>query len=395
MIATSPVVNGTVDGDLILVGGGDPNMQTDQLAGLVDQTIAAGVTRVTGNFYVWDKLVPFVEEIDPPQLDHLGYNPSLGGLNLNFNRVHFEWRRFGDRHTVTVDARSANFKPSVYTTRVRIVDRAAPVFSYARDGHIDEWSVARSALGSDGSRWLPVRNPALYTADVFQTIARARGLPLPNPQKRDDLPAGTEIARYQSASLVPVLRDMLKFSTNITAEGVGLAASRVLDGTPLPLDRSAARMGGWAQAKAGITPAFIDHSGLGDSARLSARDMVALLQSDGAEQALWPILKEVVLLDGNGDTLRNFPADVHAKTGTLNFVSALSGYIRTDGERHLAFAIFSANLRAREEGKASAAERPAGARSWGRRARRVQQRLIQRWALLYQSLEVEQAAFTE
>lgn len=383
LLASGPVENGVLQGDLVLVGGGDPNLVTDQLAGLVDQFVQSGVTKITGAFKIWDKALPYQEEIDPPQLDHLGYNPSVSGLNLNFNRVHFEWRRANGKYAIAMDARGDGYKPTVYTSRMRIVDRSVPVFTYARVGALDEWTVARGALGSEGSRWLPVRNPALYAGDVFQTLARARGVPLPAPQKVDDLPEGTEIATFVSEPMNKVLQDMLKFSTNITAEGVGLSATRAQDGTPENLETSAAAMTQWAAAKARIQPDFKDHSGLSDQSKMSARDMVALLQISGADDALRPILKDVVLTDDKGKAIPDFPAQVRAKTGTLNFVSALAGYIRTAEGRDLMFAIFTANLAARAEGIASGEEQPEGAQYWNGRSRRLQQRMLQRWARVH------------
>lgn len=385
LLATGPLTEGVVQGDLVLVGGGDPNLLTDELATLVDQMVAAGVTKVAGDFLIWDKAVPYREEIDPPQLDHLGYNPSIGGLNLNFNRVHFEWRQANGAYTVAMDARSETRKPAVYTSRMRIVDRSLPVYTYAKDGAIDAWTVARGALGKEGSRWLPVRNPALYTADVFQTMARARGVPLPQPRKVDDLPQGTVLASFEGAPLNKVLQDMLRFSTNITAEGVGLAASRELEGRALDLAASAQCMTRWAATKAAVMAQFADHSGLSDQSRIAAQDMVALLLSEGALDELQPILKDIPMTDESGDRRPGFPAQVRAKTGTLNFVSTLAGYIRTDAGTDLVFAIFAANAEARAAGIASGDESPAGASSYNTRAKRAQQRLLQRWALLYQN----------
>ena len=380
---TGPIENGVLQGDLILVGGGDPNLVTDELATLVDQLVDAGVTKITGSFFVWDKALNYREEIDPPQLDHLGYNPSISGLNLNYNRVHFEWRRANGNYRIAMDARSPNRKPDVYSSRMRIVDRSLPVYTYAQVGGVDEWTVARGALGAEGSRWLPVRNPAFYAGDVFQTLARARGVPLPAPEKVTQLPDGEVIATFTGAPLTEVLRDMLRYSTNITAEGVGLTASRETAGQAIDLLASAGRMNAWLAARGDLTAAFRDHSGLSDESAISAQDMAALLRSDGAMDALRPILKDHVITNADGRRIDGFPAEVKAKTGTLNFVSSLAGYIRTASGTDLAFAIFTANPTQRAAAKASGDERPAGAAGWNGRSKRLQQRLIQRWAVRY------------
>jgi D-alanyl-D-alanine carboxypeptidase/D-alanyl-D-alanine-endopeptidase (penicillin-binding protein 4) len=43
----------------------------------------------------------------------VGYNPSVSALNLNFNRVFFEWERAGEEYAVRMDARSDNHSPMV------------------------------------------------------------------------------------------------------------------------------------------------------------------------------------------------------------------------------------------------------------------------------------------
>ena len=64
------------------------------------------------------------------------------------------------------------------------------------------------------------------------------------------------------------------------------------------------------------------------------------------------------------------------------FVSCLAGYIRTASGRDLAFAIFAADLEARERGKRTGEEQPAGSITFNTKAKRLQQLLLQRWAAL-------------
>ena len=110
LIATGPIEDGILRGDLILAGGGDPTLSADHLAELAEALKAAGVNEITGKFLCWRGALPYAEEIEPSQLDHLGYNPAVSGLNLNFNRVHFEWKRVGGNWQTTMDARTE--KPS-------------------------------------------------------------------------------------------------------------------------------------------------------------------------------------------------------------------------------------------------------------------------------------------
>ena len=128
---------------------------------MAQQLKALGITGVTGAFKVYAGALPYAKWIDPGQPDHLGYNPAISGLTLNFNRVHFQWTRDDDGYAVEMDARSERYRPPVDMAKMRVVNRDLPTYTYtAGNGGVDEWTVARGALGKGGSRWLPVRRPA-------------------------------------------------------------------------------------------------------------------------------------------------------------------------------------------------------------------------------------------
>lgn len=391
LMATGPVVGGVVQGDLVLAGGGDPVIGTDDFANLATRAKAAGVTGVTGRFLLWDGALPRLHEIDPMQLDHLGYNPALSGLNLNFNRVHFEWARQDGAWRTTMDARSGTRTPVVDMARMRVVDRAVPVFTYADDAGRDNWTVAQQALGNGGSRWMPVRKPALYAGDVMRTILAAEGIAVPAGVVVDALPSATELARVESAPLDVLITDMLNYSTNITAEVLGLRASLALAeagglAAPTSLAASARMMNAWAEVALGTRMALVDHSGLSGDSRISADEMIqALLAAErGGPQveagALAGLLKAIPMQDARGEPLANAPASLRAKTGSLNFVSTLAGYETLPNGRRVAFAIFTADPARRAVAQASGDEQPAGSRDWAQRSRRLQHGLLRAWA---------------
>ena len=376
LVATGTLVDGVLQGDLILVGSGDPRLLTDDLVVLRDTLKDIGIQRVAGRFLVWGGAIDRIEEIEPSQLDHLGYNPSVGGLNLNYNRVHFEWERQGSGYRVQMDARGRSDVPLVTMSRMQVVDRGAPVFAYQDGNGVDLWTVARSALNNSGSRWIPVRYPAIYTGDVFKALARSVDIALPDPILASAEPEGTTLAQVNSPLLANVMREMLDKSTNLTAEAAGLTASAKLSGSKRGLRTSAFQMSTWARDRAGIRAQFDDHSGLSDATRISAGDMVELLAADGVQATLDPILKDIPFLDDKGRPLYDYPAVVKAKTGTLNFVTTLAGYMQSTNGRNLAFAFFAADLERREAGKRSQAEQPSGAAYYNTRARLLQQSLL-------------------
>ncbi|MCB2121898.1 MAG: D-alanyl-D-alanine carboxypeptidase, partial [Rhodobacteraceae bacterium] len=107
--------------------------------------------------------------------------------------------------------------------------------------------------------------------------------------------------------------------------------------------------------------------------------MASALVRLGPGARLATLMKEIGVEE---DGVR-LPATVHAKTGTLNFVSALTGYFTAPGGRQMVFAIFSADVDRRDALGMSERERPKGGKAWVKRARGLQHDLIGRWASLY------------
>lgn len=386
VMRTGAVVNGRLDGDLILAGGGDPTFDTDKMGDLVAALAGSGLREVTGKFIAYAGALPERAEIATDQPDFVGYNPAISGLMLNFNRVNFVWKAVNDGYSLAMNAEGTRFVPPVSMASVQVVDRDVPVFAYESGAAQDRWSVARGALGREGSRWLPVRHAAAYVAEVFQTLCAAQGIKLPDAEVVYALPGAVEIVRHESEALPDLLRKMLKFSTNLTAEAVGLAASGA--GT---LEGSAAVMTTWARRRFGVRAVFGDHSGLGPKTRISPAEMVQVMikaRQDKRLSLLHGLMKSADLPKPDGKPAAKAAKAgsvprVSAKSGTMNFVSNLSGYVDAPGGRSLAFAIFTADVPRREAVPEWNRESPEGDKAWVRRAHRLQGQLLNRWGQVY------------
>ncbi|MEQ9242273.1 D-alanyl-D-alanine carboxypeptidase/D-alanyl-D-alanine endopeptidase [Roseovarius indicus] len=386
LLAGGEVKDGVLHGDLVLAGGGDPMLDTDQLADMAARLKAAGVREVRGKFRVWGGALPFERVIDPSQPEEVGYNPAISGLNLNYNRVHFEWKLSGGKYTVTMDARSGKYRPDVTVARMQVAARDVPVYTYADMGDHDAWTVARGALGNGGARWLPVRKPEAYAAEVFATFARSHGIKLEMGQPPESAPEGRVLVTHKSETLDEILRLMLLYSNNLTAELCGMTATARRLGKPASMKDSAEEMSRWAQTTLGMPGAkLVDHSGLGETSRLRSAALAQALAKVHKDGLLKPILKDIPMYGSNGQVNVAHPVKVVAKTGTLYFVSSLAGYLTAPDGRELAFAIFTANPELRKGFDKGSGARPEGARTWNARSKDLQQRLLERWGRVYGS----------
>lgn len=124
---------------------------------------------------------------------------------------------------------------------------------------------------------------------------------------------------HQSAPLCEILRDMLKYSTNLTAEMVGMAATVKRRGKVGGLKASATKMNALTRSALGVQGMrLVDHSGLGAANRMTADAMVGALVKVYYSNALRPILKSIPVRDESRKVIENSAIKIDAKTGTLN-----------------------------------------------------------------------------
>ena len=376
----SRIENGILQGDITLEGGGDPALDTDGLVDLIEQLSARGITGITGRFGVYADALPYQRLLDRDQQEHVGYNPTISGMNLNFNRVFMEWTRNGDGHAFSFSAKTKAHNPAVRGVSIRAVNRKEPIYKYSQNGGRDNWTVAAPALGSKGNRWLPVRKPADYAGEVFVTLAADFGITLPKANIIKKKPTGAVLAHNESAPLNSVCKSMLKFSTNLTAETVGLSAALKRGVRPSSVAQSARAMSDWFRDRFDLRDVrMVDHSGLSEDSRISGREMVRVLSAIGWNGPLRPLMKPITLRDADWKKAPVRGVNVMAKTGTLNFTSALAGYLEAASGQRLVFAIFTVDQRARAKIPKSKRDRAPGAKKWARKSRILQHQLLARW----------------
>ncbi|MEM6669583.1 MAG: D-alanyl-D-alanine carboxypeptidase/D-alanyl-D-alanine-endopeptidase [Pseudomonadota bacterium] len=387
--AVGSIVNGVLKGDLYLVGSGDPVLDTSELYELAQAVAAKGIRKIDGVLLYDATALPFAEQIEPTQPVHAAYNPSISGLNLNFNRVLLKWERQKDKsYEVGLFAHSSRKVIEAETVAASVVPKDLKpknVIAYQRlAGEAESWKVARKILTRRGSRWLPVQRPARYVAATFKALLQEVGVEAPREMLADVVPSGAMlIAEHESMPLKRILRGMLKYSTNLTAEAVGMQASRELGLSALSFHRSGAEMTKFMLARYGLTPQttlFANHSGLASKSRISPGDMAQLMATVGAddagfEAASWLLSRYKVRKLGG--------AEIRAKTGTMYFARGLSGLIACDSGKRLAFASFTNDIAKREKldrtADPASTDKPRGGSYWLKRAQNIERQLLRNW----------------
>lgn len=348
LVATGPVRSGALDGDLWIIGSGDPELTREELRGWIHTLHQAGIQRITGDVIGDDRA--FV----PPQWgtgwmwDDLygGYSTGVSGLQLHPNTVDaalYPGRSLGDSASFRLDEPGP--RPHI-DVRVRTGAPGSETriqFLPPPEGGEVQLTGWIPADVDSVPLYLGTRHPTLYLLDYLKTAMADSGMSVGGETRRvreGETPAdSTWGATFLSDSLGVVLGEVLKPSDNQIAESL-LRTLGYVDGRAgsesegLGVVRS--QLEDWGIEDGAVDLA--DGSGLSRYDEVTPDALVRLLRAvwrrpdfDVYDRAL-----PIAGVDGSlKQRMTGMPAQggVHAKTGSLSAVRALSGYVPAgDGE---------------------------------------------------------------
>ncbi|MEM9627330.1 MAG: D-alanyl-D-alanine carboxypeptidase/D-alanyl-D-alanine-endopeptidase [Pseudomonadota bacterium] len=383
LLATGPIEDGVLKGDLILKGGGDPLLDIPDLLPLISDLARWPLRSIEGRFLIDDSLLPRLTEIEPTQPTEAAYNPSIGALSLTFNRVNLRW---DSRKTLSVET-VPHLDEALFEERAK--DRLPPGGVQLKQ--IDDgkavWQLAdRGARRS--KRSLPVKDAGLYAGRVFADLAELHGIHLPPPERTARSPEGHLLAVHEGRPLRELVRDMLWYSNNLVAELIGLAAAKTVEPELPSLEASADVILGelekrlpdvsWDQAR------LDNHSGLSSRSQLTPEQLAAILRYGWKNDMLADLLPAS---GWSGTLTRRFNDQdqafrIWAKTGSMNYVTTLGGYMLSSSHGPAAFVIMISDAKARAiyDGlprRTRAAEKKANV--WKANAEKAMNEIVERW----------------
>ncbi|HEY7470950.1 MAG TPA: D-alanyl-D-alanine carboxypeptidase/D-alanyl-D-alanine-endopeptidase [Gemmatimonadota bacterium] len=352
LLATAPTVADTLRGDLVLVGRGDPDLAVGDLAALADTLAGGGVRVVTGDVRADDSWFDDVEWGAGWMWDDGPYWewPYVTALTLADNVVTITTRPGAEVGAPVVVA----LDPSTAYMAVRVSATTGPPGS-ASELEVDRhWRPRENVIDVTGTLALDaepvvesrtVEDPALHAVTVLRELLRARGVEVLGATRHGPLEgsAADTVAVHVSEPLTESIRNFLKVSDNLTGELLVKAVGAFVSGAPGTYEKGLAAERLFLAREVGVDTTaqrLADGSGVSRYNLVTARQIVALLAYMSSRGDLFPAYFDALPVAGVDGTLeermRGTAAETRAraKTGTLNGVAALSGYVpAADGER--------------------------------------------------------------
>ncbi len=368
VFGATPDDKGTVTGDLYLRGRGDPTLSLAALRQLAADVAARGVRTVEGRLVL--DTTYFDGATEPPHFDEqprerAAFRAPVASLGVNRGAITVSvMQEPGGGARVTLDP------PTDYVrlakTEVTSVDRGRTrlrVDQRLRAGTIELDVTGQIRIG-EGAWDLRRRidDPARYAGELFRKALAEQGVRI----RSRAIVGGTVpltlrlLAHHDSAPLADVIRLVNKHSDNYVAESVLKTLGAETKGTPGPATWADGLAAMRAQlAKLGLSPGSYrsgNGSGLFGSTEVSAKQLLVLLAAAHRDYRIGPDLVASLPVGGQDGTLarrwvgRPAMGRVRAKTGTLDKVSTLAGYLAVDGGRLIAFAILVNDIPAGQKG---------------------------------------------
>jgi serine-type D-Ala-D-Ala carboxypeptidase/endopeptidase (penicillin-binding protein 4) len=341
--------DGVLSGNLYIKGFGDPKLVTEQMWLLVNELKNLPLKKITGNIIgddtFFDNQLRVKTWIKNPGAQ--AYEAPLGALSFNFNTVQAyvsPGHKAGSRpeiviepdtEYITLDNQAKTLNPG---TRNRLI-----VNRVDRNGY-DEITVS-GGIRLDQARaqyFLNITDPTQYTLSAFKKYLGHVGIKFRGGIEKGMVPENAvEILTHESEPLTLALQGLNKFSNNFVAEQIIKTIGAEEYGSPgttlkgLQAIKEYLKQLGYPSDQYNV----LDGSGLSRQNRMSPQMFIDILRHVKNDLAVYPEFVSALGVMGVDGNVKNRMRGVkisdraRVKTGTLNFVSALSGYFQSkDGE---------------------------------------------------------------
>jgi D-alanyl-D-alanine carboxypeptidase/D-alanyl-D-alanine-endopeptidase (penicillin-binding protein 4) len=337
----------TLDGDLAIKGYGDPYLVVEEVWKLLRALRRMGLTEITGDLVLDDTHFD-VDEPDPGAFDgqpYRTYNVAPSALLMNFKAVQFQFMADPARGRVHV-ATEPLLSNLEIDNKIALVDGACRGYQAGISfDHADPKSLERVVLGGQFSRRCntyglgrTVLQHDTYAFGLVSSLWKEVGGSFSGKLRKAQMPPdATPALVWRSRPLGEVIRSINKNSNNVMtrqllytlgAEAAGVPGTRE-NGATVVRDLLAAR---------GVNTSTLmlqNGAGLSREERASMQFFVNLLRVAYRSPYAPEFIASLSLGGLDGTTRSRFDPSMpaagvmHLKTGRLDHVSAVAGYVQS------------------------------------------------------------------
>jgi len=343
---------------LVLRGSGDPSLGSDDLQELAKTLAQSGVRHVgellVDQSYFDAHFVPPAFEQQPQEWAAFRAPVSAVSFNRNVTTLNVVPTEAGQPARVWFDPEG--FVDVSGTVRTEKMERAQNVKLTLKESGTRLNALVAGAIQADSPafRWSRrVEDPSLLAGYGMKAALAAEGIQMSGKIAVGGDSERAELATHESRPLSEILPELGKDSDNFYAETLLKDLGAKIKGTPGSSANGAAVVLDYLREieALDVGTRISNGSGLFDANRVSAHTLVKTLLCAYKDPALSRVFVDQLAVGGVDGTLKHrfLPfkkqRSIHAKTGTLDSVIALSGYtFRPDGSSPVAFSLIVSGI---------------------------------------------------
>lgn len=345
--------DGVLKGDLVVKAGGDGSMVPEQLYLLARRISERGLRTMTGRLIVDTSRHETKARPDgwPENQFHRAYSAPQSAASYRYNSVSViidGVGAIGSRPRITLDPPVGYFDlRNEAKVSSRKGDRLG--LSVLQDGDREIVHLTGTiGRGHQATHLRSVHDPARYFGHALLDLLEKEGVTVNRDIVIGPAPEETTwLTSHASEPLSKIVRILNLYSNNVLAETLLREIGAEVYGTPGTLENGIKAVAKFLEEEGlpveQITQ--VDGSGLSHGNDVSARVTVGLLQAMHERFDIGPEFMNSLAVSGAEGTLRRrFESQqyrqIRGKTGTVRGAITLAGYLRTESERTLAYAIY-------------------------------------------------------
>ncbi|KAF0143494.1 MAG: D-alanyl-D-alanine carboxypeptidase / D-alanyl-D-alanine-endopeptidase [Nitrospirae bacterium] len=321
------VADKELKGSIYIKGSGNAFLSKGDISKAVDAIISRDITQIAGDIIIDDTLFE-LNEWKPKHYGPAYSTPSPLGL---------------DMHTVsiTISGSPPDLKIDPPNDLVKVIT--------SLNGKPDILQIddlTYSISGFTGSipmkKRFPLKNPSLYLAQTFKTLLRENNITFKGTIRNGKTPSGASLMyAAKSKSLEEIVKDINNHSLNVLSENLLLILGAKKYGPPGTIEKGSLALKEFLN-NIGLSSEEIiiaDGSGLSPLNRISANHIVSFLTKI-SEKPWFNSFYESLPRVGMEGTLKGIAYTndhIRAKTGQLDDVYCLAGYIEKKDGKKVAF----------------------------------------------------------
>lgn len=342
-----PVEANVTKGDIFLKGYGDPFMVTENFWRLLRNVKREGLNHIGGDLVLDDSHFT-VETEDPGEFDgqpFRSYNATPSAILLNFQSVYFRFFPMQEQNQIKIVT-----DPDVgldIDNRIRVT-RGTCRRNWSKRIKIkmlEERKSTRMQLSGrypescgDRSYYRVVTDATRYVFGVFQSLWKEQGGYFSGKLKQKKVPEEAELFYTgESVALSDVVRSVNKYSNNVMTKQLLLTLGAEKSGPPGTTSKGINVVKEWLEKKNLDTRKLVldNGAGLSRDTRITAKQMGQFLLTAYESPNMPEFMSSLPIAATDGTMRRYFKSShlagrMHAKTGLLNDVRGMAGYLLDD-----------------------------------------------------------------